>query len=220
MPSEAKRELFQRELLQWGEANFRDFPWRQKEDPYEILVTEILLQQTLAEKVVPISKEFFARWPTLEALADTDVDQVADVLEPLGLQNRRAKALVEIGESLSHSSVPRSEEELLDLPFVGRYAANATLCFAFGEARAVVDVNIVRIYERVFDFNWESDQDSHAWEFAEEMLPDNQVQEYNLALLDLGAAICTASNPSCPACPLSGICGYYQQDNAIQADQL
>lgn len=217
MPTEAKREQVQSELLQWGEMNYRDFPWRQTEDPYEILVTEILLQQTLAEKVVPVSKEFFARWNTLEALADADVDQVADVLEPLGLQNRRAKALVKIGERLAHSNVPRSKEELLELPFVGRYAANATLCFAFDEARPIVDVNVVRIYGRVFDYNWENDQVSQAWEFAEDMLPDDQVQEYNLALLDLGAGICTASDPSCSVCPLSGTCDYFQTENATQS---
>lgn len=216
MPTEAECELFRSELLSWAGENYRNFPWRRTEDPYKILVTEILLQRTLAQKVVPVYENFFARWSTLEEIADAEVDEVADVLEPLGLQNRRARALVEIGKRLSQSGVPRSNAELLELPFVGRYAAAATLCFAFGEARAVVDVNVVRIYGRVFGFNWESDQDSHAWEFAEEMLPDDQAQEYNIALLDFGAAMCTASNPSCSVCPLSGICEYFQKENAVQ----
>ena len=216
MSTEAERELFRSRLLRWGKENRRDFPWRRTNDPYKILVTEILLQRTLAQKVVPVSEELFSRWSTLGELADADRDEVADVLEPLGLQNRRAKALVEIGGRLSQSGVPKNEEDLLELPFVGRYAANATLCFAFGEARAVVDVNVVRIYGRVFGFNWESDQDSHAWEFAEEMLPDDQAQEYNLALLDFGATVCTASNPACSVCPLSEMCEYFQTENAIQ----
>lgn len=216
MPTEVKRERFRSKLLQWGEKNRRDFPWRRSEDPYNVLVAEILLQRTLAQKVVPVYKELISRWPTPEELAVTDVGEVSDVLEPLGLQNRRAKALVEIGRRLSKSGVPRSEEELLDLPFVGRYAANATLCFAFGESCPVVDVNVVRIYGRVFGSDWESDQDIRAWEFAEEMLPDGQTQECNLSLLDFGAAVCTSSNPSCSVCPLTEICEFFQTDTSIQ----
>jgi A/G-specific adenine glycosylase len=164
----------------------------------------------LAQKVVPVYRKLFSRYPEPGDLADADVKDVAEVLEPLGLQNRRAKALVEIGELLSERDVPQSESELLELPFVGKYAANATLCFSHDQKRPVVDVNVVRVYSRVFDFDWSDDQDEKAWDFAEEMLPDDDFQRYNLAIIDLGGLLCTSTNPSCEQCPLSNICRYYE----------
>lgn len=116
--------------------------------------------------------EFLRRFPTLEALAEADQEELADIIYPLGPQNQRSNALVSIGQELSKGRVPDDEEELLELPYVGRYAANATLCFAFGEHRPIVDANVVRVYNRVLGKNYHY-RDEAAWEFAEEVLPES-----------------------------------------------
>lgn len=202
-------EDFQNRLLNWSSANLRSFPWRDTSDPYEILVAEILLQKTAAEKVEPIYREFLNTYPTLQELADADREELADIIYTLGLQNQRSSALVSIGQELAETGVPDDENELLELPYVGRYAANATLCFAFGEPRPIVDANVVRVYNRAFgkDFDY---RDEAAWEFAAEVLPENDAWEYNLAVLDFAAAICVPGRPKCKKCFFSDRCDYYQ----------
>lgn len=211
METSRKKKEFQSSLLRWSEGNLREFPWRETDSPYEILVAEVLLQQTLAKKVSPVYEEFLAHHPTPEQLAEADPERVATLLEPLGLQNRKASALVKTGKRLRElGEVPRSIDELSELPFVGLYGANAILCFGFGERRPIVDVNVVRIYNRVFGHDFEDDRDECAWEFAEEMLPETDFQRYNLALLDHGASICVSENPRCDECPVNAICQYYE----------
>ncbi|MFB6198430.1 MAG: hypothetical protein ABEI52_09220, partial [Halobacteriaceae archaeon] len=121
----------------------------------------------------------------------------------------RSNALVSIGQELSNGGVPDDEEELQELPYVGRYAANATLCFAFGEHRPIVDANVVRVYNRVFGKNFDY-RDEAAWEFAEEVLPESYAWEFNLAIIDFAAEICVPQNPNCDECFFSTQCDYYQ----------
>lgn len=201
--------IFRSALRKWREDNLRSFSWRNTSDPYEILVAEILLQKTAAEKVEPIYDEFLETYPTLNDLAEAESETLGQIIYSLGLQNQRGKALIEIGSELRDRGVPASEEELLDFPYVGRYAANATLCFAFDEPRAIVDANVVRVYNRFFGTNFEY-RDDEAWRFAARVLPKNDAQEFNLALLDFGAEICTPTSPRCEDCLLSGGCEFYQ----------
>jgi A/G-specific adenine glycosylase len=192
-------EQFRADLLDWSSGNLRDFPWRTTTDPYEVLLAEVLLQRTPAERVAPIYEEVVETYPDLQALAEADVAQLAELLQPLGLQNQRARALVEVGDRLADRGVPDDEETLLDLPYVGKYAANATLCFAFGERRPIVDANVVRVYGRAFDREFEA-TDDEAWDFAETLLPERGVQQYNLSLLDFAASVCKSGNPACSTC--------------------
>jgi A/G-specific adenine glycosylase len=212
MPTDHEIEVFQEGLCRWaqGEDNIRQFSWREKDSPYKVLVAEVLLGATLASKVEPIYDEFIERYPSLEDLAEADVEELATLLEPLGLHNRRAAALVKIGNQLKDSGVPVDEDDLLELPYVGQYAANATLCFGFGERRAIVDANVVRIYNRIFNLDLKPTGDD-AREFAERVLPDRDFQLFNLALLDFGAAVCTDQSPRCSECFFSGNCYYYSQ---------
>lgn len=202
-------KIFRTRLIDWSDDHLRSFPWRETSDPYEILVAEILLQKTAAEKVDPIYRKFLGKYPTLEALADADQEELADIIYTLGLQNQRSKALVSIGQKLAETGVPDDAEELLELPYVGRYAANATLCFAFGEPQPIVDANVVRVYNRVFgrDFDY---RDEEAWELAAEVLPESYAWEFNLAILDFAAAICIPGQPNCEECFFSDRCDYYQ----------
>lgn len=201
-PSESEVESFQESLLDWANnGNLRDFPWRNTDSPYEVLIAEILLGATPVFKVEPIYNEFLSRYPDLSTLARADVDELANLLKPLGLHNRRASAFVRIGKELEDDGVPNSEEELLDLPYVGPYAANSTLCFAFGKNNAILDTNVVFVYGRVFGVNLDQESEE-SWEFARMMLPEEKVQTYNLALLDLGPNICKSDGTYCNECVL------------------
>ena len=207
-PSTVEAEAFRSHLLLWSEENLRKYAWRETDSPYRVLVAEILLQKTFADKVEPIYEEFVDRYPDLERLADVEVENVASLLKPLGLQNVRARALIDIATKYAEEGVPEDEEELLQLPYVGPYAANATLCFAFGRRRPVVDANTVRIYNRTFGADF-TPQDDQAWKLADRMLPDDDYQRFNLALLDFGAKICTADAPHCQECFYRDQCEYY-----------
>jgi len=202
-------EDFRSELLSWACGNLRTFPWRETTDPYEVLIAEILLQKTAAEKVEPIYREFLSTYPSLEELADADRDELADIIYSLGFQNQRSKALVSIGQTLQDTEVPDDTERLLELPYVGRYAASATLCFAFGEPRPIVDANVVRIYNRIFDTDFDY-RDEAAWQFAKEVLLENDAWVFNLAILDFASKICAPKTPNCEECFFTDQCSYYR----------
>ena len=209
-----KAKPFVGELAEWGENNRREFPWREEgRSPYEVFIAEMLLRRTSAEAVEPVYREFLDRYPDLNALSSADKEELAELLQPLGLHNNRAKALRDITSQLVFSGIPDTEEELLDLPHVGPYVANATLCFGYGQRRPIVDANVARIYSRVFDIDVMADQlheDDYLWDFAESLLPEEEYRGYNLALLDFGAAVCTSQSPSCPTCLANNMCEYYQ----------
>lgn len=207
-PSSVKADAFRSQLLLWSKENCREYPWRETESPYQVLVAEILLQKTFADKVEPIYEEFVDRYPDMEMLADAEVEEVASLLKPLGLQKVRARALLDIAMECAKEGVPDNEEKLLQLPYVGQYTANATLCFAFDRQRPVVDANVIRIYDRAFGADF-TPQDNEAWELADRILPEDDCQRFNMALIDFGAKICTAGSPLCSECFFRDRCSYY-----------
>jgi A/G-specific adenine glycosylase len=202
---------FRTALLEWSEDNLRSFSWRKTNDPYEVLAAEILLQKTAAEKVEPIYDELLATYPTPKALVEADQAQLEDIIYSLGLQNQRSRALISIGEAICDTGVPSEDEELLELPYVGRYAANATLCFAFEQSQPIVDANVVRVYNRVFDKEFDY-RDDEAWSFAGEVLPPDDSQRYNLAILDFAATVCAPKVPNCHNCFFTNSCRYYREN--------
>ena len=204
-------ERLQSKILNWSMDNYRDFTWRETSDPYEVLVAEMLLQRTDSNKVEDVYQEFLGKYSDLDDLSVAEEDDVASILEPLGLHNKRAEALVAIGGELRGRGVPDTEVELLELPLVGKYCANATLCFAFEQDRAIVDRNVIRIYERFFDKELDY-QSTETWEFAESVLPENDVERFNLALLDFSSKVCVDGTPKCDICPLTGDCCYYGRE--------
>lgn len=208
---DSKIQQFREDLLTWGNENFRDFAWRETRDPYEVMIAEILLQRTRAETVEPIYENFLQQFPRLEDLGKAEQDEVAELLEPLGLHNRRASSLVEIGETLDESELPQTEQELLELPHVGKYVANAVLCFAHGKPRPIVDENVIRVYQRVFDIDHDRQRSQELWNFARETVPEESARAYNLAILDFAAKLCTSQNPKCEECFASGYCTFFNQ---------
>lgn len=206
--------IFQWTMINWYEKNQRRYAWRVEADPYKVLISEVMLQQTNADKVEPVYTEFVNKYPNTSALAQSDLQALKAILRPLGLDYRVAR-LKNIAEKLvvEHGGeVPSTEEALLALLGIGRYVANAVLCFAYSTRVALVDVNVIRLYGRVFDFQSHKNrprEDNKIWEFAAKMLPEADFKEYNLALLDFTATICTPKKPQCTKCPLTDICLHY-----------
>jgi len=212
LPSGAKR--FQKDILEWSRGNLREFPWREdNRSSYEVLIAEIFLKQTRASMVADIYPAFIDRFSKARQLTSANEAEIIQIIRPLGLYNRRAKALKTIGESVGGTGVPPVKEDLLKLPQVGPYVAKATLCFRFGERVPIVDSNIGRIYTRLFYSPTEDVDQGEIWNLAERMLPEDQVQRFNLALLDFGAKICTDPTPHCEKCFAQSYCSYYQNQS-------
>ncbi len=210
------KDKFQRLLLLWYRINKRDFPWRCSKDPYHILIAEVLLQKTNVSKVLPAFNHFTVKYPTIDALKAAKLADVKRIINNLGLQYR-AERLISIAKQLSikyHSKVPSRNEQLMALKGLGRYVSAAITCFAFNKRVAIVDSNIIRLLERVFGLKSSKNRprdDEAIWKFAGSLLPSKKVKDYNYALLDFSALICTAKNPRHETCPLKDICKHYKK---------
>ena len=197
-------------LLAWYGQVGRDLPWRRTRDPYAILVSEIMLQQTQVDRVIPKYFQFLAAFPTLEALAAAPLADVIRVWAGLGY-NRRAVRLHAIAREAVErlgGRLPDTAEELRALEGLGAYTANAVACFS-GEAQVgVVDTNVRRVLGRVFaeEIGLDPPAGPVLQRFAEAVLPEGQAYAWNQALMDLGATICTARAPNHDACPLALHC--------------
>ncbi|NPA57115.1 MAG: A/G-specific adenine glycosylase [Epsilonproteobacteria bacterium] len=188
-------------VLQWyREKGRHHLPWRQTTDPYRIYLSEVMLQQTPVERVIPYYQRFLDRFPTLEALGEGEEEEVLALWSGLGYYSR-ARNLHRTAR-ISGGELPRSYRELLQLPGIGRYTASAISSFAYGEARAVVDTNIKRVLKRY----WATSDGREIWELAERLLDRENPREHNLALMDLGALICRPKDPLCSLCPLRSRC--------------
>jgi len=201
---------FRQQLMAWSEQNFRDFPWRHTTDPYKILIAELLLQKTDAPAVAPIYEAFLAKYPNLQVLGEVTVEEVASLLQPLGLFFR-AERLCQTAQILLseyNAQIPSSESELLKLPGVGKYTARSICANAFGQPAAVLDTNVARIIERFFGVRGErvKSRCKILWKVADDIVSQSDTSRWNLTLLDFGAAVCTARNPRCTDCPLQAQC--------------
>src|SRR5438094_272211 len=180
-------------VLAWYAANGRDLPWRDTRDPYAILVSEVMLQQTQVSRVLPRYEAWLARWPTAVALAAAEPADVIRAWDGLGY-NRRAIRLHRCAAIVAErGGFPREPSELRQLPGVGAYTAAAIACFAFGAQVAAPDTNARRVLGRAFG-------DPHA------LPPPGRAYEWNQALFDLGSSVCIARRPRCQVCPLAAGC--------------
>ncbi len=189
-------------LLRWYEANRRDLPWRRTTDPYRILLSEVMLQQTRVETVLPYYARFLRLFPTAKALAAARPQTVLRAWAGLGYYSR-ARSLRAAAQSIQRSGFPSTYEGLLDLPGVGRYTAAAVASIAFGLPRAVIDGNVRRLLARLF-----ACQDGFE-EKAEALLDRKRPGDFNQAMMELGATVCLPRNPRCSACPLAGRCAAF-----------
>ncbi len=204
---------FARCLLTWAEHNLRDYPWRITTDPYSILVAEFLLQRTDADTVAPIYEVFLTQYPTFKEIAIANVEDIAELLQPLGLFFRaeRLSETAKIVTEKYEGKVSESETELLKLPGIGKYTARAILSQAFNRPAAVMDTNVARILERFFGIKGErvKSRCKILWSAADSVAPDTEVGYWNPTLLDFGALTCTARKPKCFKCPLAMRCYWF-----------
>jgi A/G-specific adenine glycosylase len=205
---------FQRRLLAWYARHGRDLPWRRTRVPSRVLVSEIMLQQTQVDRVIPKYRQFLRAYPTLKSLAAAPVDHVRRLWYPLGYNVRPLRLHAIARESVARygGRLPDSAEALRALPGVGRYTAGAVLSFAYGRDTAVLDTNVRRVLTRVFLGPRRTARlrgDRRLWELAEALVPAGRGYDFNQALMDFGATWCTPRRPRCPACPMRAFCATY-----------
>ena len=198
-------------LLSWFAEQGVDLPWRQDPQPYHIWLSEIMLQQTRLETVLPYYARFLRAFPTIESLAAAPLDDVLKQWEGLGYYSRarnmqRAAQLV----MREHDGqLPRAAADLRKLPGIGAYTAGAIASIAFGQAEAAVDANVTRVITRLLDMDADISLPAtkrEVWRIARDWLPESQAGDFNQALMQLGQRVCRPRNPRCGACPLSGDC--------------
>ena len=209
--TEATIRTIRRELPKWFARFGRELPWRETSDPYRILVSEIMLQQTTVTAVRPYYARFLARFPDVASLAFSSEEEVLRLWEGLGYYSRGRnlrKAAMLVCDRFG-GQFPQTVAGLMELPGVGRYVAGAVASFAFGLRAPIVEVNTLRLYCRLLGFTGDprnSAGQQVLWSCAESILPTKQIGDFNQALMDLGSMICTPKSPDCPRCPLKTVC--------------
>jgi A/G-specific adenine glycosylase len=202
---------FQRRLLAWYARHGRDLPWRRTRVPYRVLVSEIMLQQTQVERVIPKYRQFLRRYPTLRALAAAEAGDVREIWYPLGYNVRPLRLHAIARETVARygGRLPDSAEALRALPGIGRYTAGAVLSFAYGRDVAVLDTNVRRVLTRVFLGPRRTARlrgEQRLWRMAEALVPAGRGYDFNQALMDFGATWCTPRRPRCAPCPMRAFC--------------
>ncbi len=207
--------IFRSGILEWYRKEGRDLPWRHTRNPYKILVSEILLHQTTVRSVLPVYRDFLERFPTVELCAEGPLSAIKEITDPLGYKVR-GSWLYKIASTVMEQCegvFPDTVEGLLALPGVGRYTAGAILSFAFEEDAPILDTNVNRLLGRFFSIDY---KDNHAqtrhelWALAEAIIPPGKGAEFNQALMDMGALVCTARKPLCIICPINEGCAMIQ----------
>jgi A/G-specific adenine glycosylase len=208
------RDFFVNKLIQWGETNLIDYPWRKFNDPYKSLITEVLLKKTNAEKVKNIIEETLEVIPDLERLESLPQDMLELILEPYGMSRIRAEQLKEIAYQLRndfYGKIPQNEEALLKLYGVGPYIARALLSFVFDKPYGIIDTNVIRLVERYFGYvssHKRARNDKDLLKFIDSLVPNETYKVFNYSLLDYPKMICKVRTPLCNTCMLNEQCIY------------
>jgi len=211
MGEQGVSDISQQHLMVWYAANHRKLPWRETRDPYRILVSETMLQQTQAERVVPIYHAFLERFPTLHALADAPTSEVIRAWAGLGY-NRRAVNLQRACRAVVErfgGVMPSEPDQLRSLPGIGPYTAGAVACFAFERDVGFVDTNIRRVIHRVLagpELPHPLLSPREIELSAQRLVPEGHGYVWNQALMELGATLCRARSVACERCPLEDVC--------------
>lgn len=209
--SEDDEIQFAKRLLAWFSSNAREFPWRRETDPYRILVAEKLLQQTTYGHVLKVYDVFFEKFPNIQSLAQANVSDIEGTIRRLGFQRQRAKQFKKIGSLIMNEhkgKIPSSREDLLKLPGIGDYVANAVLCFAFNKDQPIVDMNVRRVVGRYF--RWKKISDKETERRLVKLIPTGKAKQLNWGIIDFSALICSRK-PKCKKCFLSDLCSYFQE---------
>jgi A/G-specific adenine glycosylase len=207
MPS----HTLQTRLLNWYNKNKRTLPWRDHPDAYAVWISEIMLQQTRVEAVIPYFEKWMRVFPTVQALANASEQDVLNAWEGLGYYSR-ARNLHKAAKVVSTDyggKLPQNVDELIQLPGIGRYTVGAIASLVYGKDEPALDGNLKRVYARLFDVTEPVDSpkgEKLLWDIARKNLPKGKAGDFNQALMDLGSAICIPKNPRCLLCPLMELC--------------
>jgi len=213
IPSSQDIHLFRREIMRWFDNNKREYPWRQTEDPFRVLIAEMMLRRTKADQVKPVYERIFAEYPDIESFVNAEEKRIEEIIYHLGLR-WRTPAFICVAREIKEKyqgKVPKKRDELLELCGVGDYVAGAVLSIAFGEKEWIVDSNIVRTFKRYFGVKTSSEgrRNKHIIEMAKLYASSHDPRKANLAILDFAALICTSKNPQHEKCPLRTNCQFY-----------
>ncbi|MCA9239859.1 MAG: A/G-specific adenine glycosylase [Planctomycetales bacterium] len=198
-------------LLAWYAKHARDLPWRENRDPYRVWVSEVMLQQTQVETVKPYFARFMAEFPTVQALARAPEQRVLKLWEGLGYY-RRARGLHAAAKRIveDHAGrIPAEVATLRKLPGIGRYTAGAIASIAYDRPAPILEANTIRLFTRLVAYRGDATSSrgqADLWRVAEELLPQKRVSQFNQALMELGALVCTPREPACDQCPLEKLC--------------
>jgi len=206
------RAAFAESLRDWYAHNRRDLPWRRlQEDPYAVWVAETMLQQTQVATVIPYFERWMARFPSIESLAQATPEDVLLLWSGLGYY-ARARNLHRAAQTIMQQhggKIPSDPAALLSLPGIGRYTVGAIRSIAFNQSAPLVDANVARVLTRVFAINGNPKSgpvQSRLWHLAEALIPEGLARDFNQALMELGALVCTPTDPTCECCPLLRVC--------------
>jgi A/G-specific adenine glycosylase len=208
-------DTFSRRVRRWYDESARDLPWRAPDvTPWGVLVSEVMLQQTPVARVIPAWHEWLARWPNPAALAADAPGEAVRMWGRLGYPRRalRLHQSATVIVAYYGGDVPSSYDELLGLPGIGSYTASAVAAFGFGARHAVLDTNVRRVYARVFDGHADvttSSPNKPETEAALDRVPVDAPAQHSVAVMELGAVICTARAPRCAVCPVSDLCRWF-----------
>lgn len=212
MSSNPVKTHFTKQILSWfDEFGRHDLPWQNTQDPYQIWVSEIMLQQTQVKTVIPFYTRFMERFPDIASLASADQDEVLHCWTGLGYY-ARARNLHKAAQAIvsDHNGVfPTRLDDVIELSGIGRSTAGAILSFAFSQRHAILDGNVKRVLSRYFGVEgWpgKTAVSSQLWRIAENQTPKKDVAKYTQAIMDFGATLCTRSKPQCNICPLAESC--------------
>lgn len=203
----------QSSLIAWGKQNFRDYPWRRTRNPYEILISEVMLHRTQSDQVVPVFIEFIKEFPDIRSLGSARPNVIQELMRPLGL-NWRIDLVHPMAEFIIEhyqGEVPQAKDDLRKLPGVSEYIAGAVRCFSWDMREAIADTNTVRITGRIFGLfiRDSSRRNKKFLELLLELVPQNGSRDFNYALLDLGSKLCVKRmDPLCERCPILRFCEF------------
>jgi A/G-specific adenine glycosylase len=210
-PDEAWAAAFRRALLAWYGAHRRDLPWRRSDDPYAVWISEMMLQQTQVAQARPYFERFMARFPTVEALAAAPLEDVLKAWEGLGYYARARSLHRAAGRIVADHGgrIPDGMASLSALPGIGPYTAAAVLSIAYGRDHAAVDGNVIRVLSRLFCIRQNPASGpvrQMMADLADRLLPEGRAADFNQAMMELGATVCTPRKPRCGVCPVEDRC--------------
>ena len=221
MEKNGEKEFFEKSILSWFKKNGKKYPWRNEKDPYRILIAEIMLQRTRVNQVLPVYQEFIKKYPDINSASKADVKQILTYVKKLGLfwRSKLIKEMIAHLVKNTGGKIPPERKELLKIPGVGDYIADAMISFAFNGRRTIIDSNVVRLVSRFFGVEEKGElrRNKKFINLCQELTEKTaaaDVKRFNWGLIDLAAEVCKPF-PLCVKCPLSSSCIYYNQKKQL-----